>query len=71
MYGFNRINIRLFTQQLRWFGGKDVEVYLWGPRIKFHNKHALWSTLDYWSNVSYLLGLLKVCGNLSEPKEVY
>jgi hypothetical protein len=35
-YGFNRINIRLFTQQVRWLGGKEVEFHPWGPKIKLH-----------------------------------
>jgi hypothetical protein len=34
--GLNRINVRLFTQQVGWFGGKGVELHPWGPKIKFH-----------------------------------
>jgi hypothetical protein len=35
-YGVNKINIRLFTQQLGWLDGKAVELHPWGPRIKLH-----------------------------------
>jgi hypothetical protein len=26
-YGLNKINIRLFTQQVRWLGGKGIELH--------------------------------------------
>ncbi len=39
MNGLNRINIRLFTWQIRLYGGEGVKLYLWGPRIKFHKWH--------------------------------
>jgi hypothetical protein len=35
-YGLNKINVRLFTQQVRWLGGKRIEFDLWGPRINLH-----------------------------------
>jgi hypothetical protein len=35
-YGVNRINIKLFTEQVGWLGGKAVEFHLWGPRVKLH-----------------------------------
>ncbi len=35
-YGLNRINIRLFTQQVGWLCGKNVELHPWGPRITLH-----------------------------------
>jgi hypothetical protein len=35
-YGLNKINIKLFTQQGGWFGGKGVELYFWGLKIKLH-----------------------------------
>jgi hypothetical protein len=35
-YGLNRIKIKLFTQQVRWLGGKGVELHPWGPKIKHH-----------------------------------
>jgi hypothetical protein len=35
-YGVNRINVRLFTQQVGWLGGKGVELHPWGLRIKLH-----------------------------------
>jgi hypothetical protein len=39
-YGFSRINIKLFTQQVRWLGGKKVEFHPWGRKIKLHKWHA-------------------------------
>ncbi len=33
-YNLNRINNRLFMQQVG--GGKGVELHPWGPRIKLH-----------------------------------
>jgi hypothetical protein len=63
-YGLNRINIRLFTQQVGWqLGGKGVELHPWGPKVKLHKWHALWSTLKYWPNIPYLLRLLRLGGN--------
>jgi hypothetical protein len=35
-YGVNKINIGLFTQELRWLGGKRIELHIWGPRNKLH-----------------------------------
>jgi hypothetical protein len=35
-YGLNRINIRLFAQQVWWLCGKGVKLHSWGPRIKHH-----------------------------------
>jgi hypothetical protein len=46
-YGLNKINIKLFTQQLRWVGGKKVEFHPWDTLIKYHKSHSLWSTLEY------------------------
>ncbi len=46
-YGINKINIRFFTQQVGWLGGKRVKLHPWGSRIKFHKCYVLWSTLDY------------------------
>jgi len=31
-YGFSRINIRLFTQQVGWLGSKKIEFHPWGPK---------------------------------------
>ncbi len=31
-YGINRINIRLFSQQAEWLGGKRVELHPWGSK---------------------------------------
>jgi hypothetical protein len=36
-YGLNKINTRLFTQQVGWFGCKGIEHNPWGPRFKLHN----------------------------------
>jgi len=30
-FGLNTIKIRLFTQQMGWFDGKEVELHPWGP----------------------------------------
>jgi hypothetical protein len=65
-YGLNRINIRLFTQQARWLGGKGVEFHLWSPRIKLYKWHALWSSLEYWLSIMYLLRLPRLGGYLGE-----
>jgi len=35
-YGVNRIKIKLFTQQLKWLGGEQIELHPWGPLIKLH-----------------------------------
>ncbi len=35
-YCLNKINTKLFTQQVGWFGGKRVQFHPWGPRIKIH-----------------------------------
>ncbi len=65
-YGLNKINIRLFTQQVGWLGGKKVEFHPWGPRIKLHKWHMLWSTLKYWLNISYLPKLLRLGGDMCQ-----
>jgi hypothetical protein len=69
-YGLNRINIILFKQQVGWLGGKVVELYPWGPRIKLYEWHALWSSLEYWLNIMYMLKLPTLGGYLGEPKQV-
>jgi hypothetical protein len=33
-YGLNKINIRLFTQQVGWLGDNGIEFHPWGSRIK-------------------------------------
>jgi len=33
-YGINKINTKLFTQQIKWHGGKGVELHPYSPRIK-------------------------------------
>jgi len=35
-YGFNKIHIKLLSQQGGLLGGKGVEFDPWGPRIKLH-----------------------------------
>ncbi len=61
--GLNRIKNKLFTQQMGWFDGKKVELHPWGPKIKLHKWHSLWSTLEYWLNISYLLKLPRLGGD--------
>jgi len=34
--GLNKINIKLFTQQMGWLSDKRIELYPWGPKIKLH-----------------------------------
>jgi hypothetical protein len=46
-YSLNKISIKLWTQQVGWLGGQGVELHPWGPRINFHKRHALLSTLEY------------------------
>jgi hypothetical protein len=58
-YGLSKINIRLFTQQVGWLGGKGVELYPWGPRINF--------TLDirygqHWNNYQMFYTYLNYLG---------
>jgi hypothetical protein len=36
-YGLNRINTKVFTQQVGWFGGKGIELHSWGPKSNFTN----------------------------------
>ncbi len=31
-YGLNKINIKLFTQQAAWVGGKGVKLHPWSPK---------------------------------------
>ncbi len=59
-YSLNKISIKLWTQQVGWLGGQGVELHPWGPRINFHKRHALLSTLEYWPNIPYLSRLLKL-----------
>ncbi len=59
-YGLNKINTKLFTQQVGWHGGKGVEFHHWGPRIKLQKWHSLLLMIKYWLNILYLLGLLKL-----------
>jgi hypothetical protein len=33
-YGLNKINTKLFTQQMGWLGGKRIEFHPRGARIK-------------------------------------
>jgi hypothetical protein len=35
-YDVNRINIRIFTQQVGWPSGKGIELHHYNPKIKFH-----------------------------------
>ncbi len=49
-------------------GGKGVELHPWGPRIKHHKWHLLWSTLEYFLNISYLPRLPRLGGYLGGPK---
>jgi len=35
-YGLNKINIRLFIQQVRWLSRKEVEFHPWGANIKLY-----------------------------------
>jgi hypothetical protein len=69
-YGLNRINIRLFTLQVVWCGGKGIKLHPCGSRIKFHKCYALWSTLDYWQNILCLFRLPKLGGYLGKPKYI-
>jgi hypothetical protein len=62
-YGLNKIKIKLFTQQLSWFGGKKVEFHPWDTRIKYDKSHSLWSTLEYCLNISYLPRILSLGGD--------
>jgi hypothetical protein len=57
-YAMNKINNKILSQQAGWFGGKIVEFYSWGPRIKLHKLHLLWSTLEYKLNTSNLLKII-------------
>ncbi len=36
---------------------------MWGPKIKLHKWHSLWSTLEYWPNISYLFRLPRLGGD--------
>ncbi len=65
-YGLNKTNIRLFTQEMGWLGGKGIEFHIWGPGNKLHMWHLLWSTLEYWQNILYLLRLPRLGDYLSE-----
>jgi len=65
-YGLNRINITLSTQKVGWLGGKGVELHPWGPRIKLYTWHVLWSTLEYWPNIPYLLKLPMLGGDMCQ-----
>jgi hypothetical protein len=65
-YGLNIIIMILFTQQVGRLGGKGVELYPWGPRIKLHKWHALCSTLEYWLNIVYLLRLPRLGGDMCQ-----
>jgi hypothetical protein len=42
-YGLNKINSRLFEQQVGWLGGKGVQFYLWGPRIKLPKRLSVFN----------------------------
>jgi hypothetical protein len=53
-YVLNRINTKLFTQQIKWLGGKGIQFHPYSPRIKLLRSHSLSSTLEYWLNISYL-----------------
>jgi hypothetical protein len=33
---YNSVNIKSFTQQMGWLGGKGVEFHPGGPKIKLH-----------------------------------
>jgi hypothetical protein len=35
-YDLNKLNNKLFTQEAGWLGGKEIELYLWGPKNKLH-----------------------------------
>jgi hypothetical protein len=35
-YGVNKINIRLFIEQVRWLDGKGIKFHPQGPRINLH-----------------------------------
>jgi len=69
-YGLNKINIRLFTQQVGRLGDKGIELHPRGLKIKFHKWHALWSILEYWPNIPYLPNLPRLGDYLSKFKQV-
>jgi len=69
-YGLNKINIRLFTQQVGYLGGKGVELHPWDLKIKLHKWHELWSILEYWPNIPYLPNLLRLGDYISKFKQV-
>ncbi len=69
-YGLNKIKIKLFIQQMGWVGGKRIELCPWSLKIKLHNWHLLWFTLEYWPNILYLPILPKLGGYLTRPKYV-
>jgi hypothetical protein len=37
----NKINIKLFIEQVGWLGGKGFEFHPWDSMIKFHEWHVL------------------------------
>jgi len=53
-YGLNKINIKLFTQQVGWLGDKWIQFHPWGLNIKLHKWHS-WS--QQWPNIPYLIRL--------------
>jgi hypothetical protein len=67
-YGLNRINIRLFTQQVGWFNGKGFELHPLDSKIYVNKWHSLWSTSKYWLNILYLFKLSKLYDDLGEHK---
>ncbi len=43
-----------------WLGDKWIKLHPWGLKIKLHKFYSLWSTLEYWSIISYLPKLPKL-----------
>jgi hypothetical protein len=65
-YSLDRIKIRLFTQQVGWLDDKRVEFHPWGLKIKCQKWHSLWSTLEYWLNILYVLRLFSLGGGICQ-----
>jgi hypothetical protein len=62
-YGLNRINIILFTQQVRWLDGKGVEFHYWVQGLNFTNDNHCgqqWN-INWIFYLPRLLRLVKLC----------
>jgi hypothetical protein len=58
------MHITILSCEVRWFGGKGIDLCPWGPSINSHKWHGLWSMVVRWLNIHCLPSHLGRLGGL-------